>query len=196
MESETRMEASSGSRLTLRSAVLLAAVAVAACSSAPVSFMSAVPPGKDAAFECAVAQLNIMGYTIEDGNEGLGFVRGRKQTSGLGVQILTGGTYHDVLTASAFDNPSTGNTQLRVVVTRIIDEDTSLLPLGDDHPERGENVVEPSESGKADAKMLLATCGASDVSGLDRGDDTFALEGTTTRSPGLPLATLPTESDE
>ena len=190
------MKASSGSRSTLRLAVLLAALASWACASAaPVSFVGAVPPGKDAAFECANAQLNMMGYTIEDGNEGVGYVRGRKQTSGLGVQVFTGDTYHDVLTASAFDNPATGKTHLRVVATRIIDEDASLFGLGDDQPERGENVTAPSETGKADARMLLMSCGASDISGLDRGGNALALEGTMPRSPTRATVTATTDID-
>lgn len=190
------MEASSGTRSTLRLAVLLAALVGSACASAaPVSFVGTVPPGKDAAFECANAQLNMMGYTIEDGNEGVGFVKGRKQTSGLGVQVFTGDTYHDVLTASAFDNPATGKTHLRVVATRIIDEDASLFGLGDDEPERGEDTTAPSETGKADARMLLMSCGASDISGLDRGGNALALEGTMPQPPTRASAMVATDID-
>ena len=190
------MEASSGSRSTVRPVALLAALAGSACASAaPVSFVGTVPPGKDAAFECATAQLNLMGYTIKGGDQGVGYVKGRKQTSGLGVQILTGDTYHDVLTASAFDNPATGKTHLRVVATRIIDEDASLFGLGDDQPERGENVTAPSETGKSDARMLLVSCGASDISAVDRGGSALALEGTTQRSPTRATVTVATDID-
>ena len=157
-----------------------------------MSFVGTVPPGKDTAFECATAQLNLMGYTIEDGNDAVGFVRGRKQTSGLGVQVFTNATYHDVLTASAFENPASGKTHLRVVVTRVIDEDATLFGLGDDEPERGENVTAPSETGKADARMLLTSCGASDVSGVDRGGNALALEGTMPRSPTRATGTVAT----
>jgi len=149
----------------------------AACSSAPLSFYGVAPPGRDTAYQCAVAQLNIMGYTIEDGNSDAGFVRGRKQTSGLGTQIFTGNTYHDLLTASAFDNPATGETNLRVVASRIADQDVGLLAALSDEPAQGEDVIAPSDSGKADAQALLANCGVSNVTGPSNEQDQYLLEG-------------------
>lgn len=149
----------------------------AACSSAPLSYYGVAPPGRDTAYQCAVAQLNIMGYTIEDGNSDAGFVRGRKQTSGLGTQIFTGNTYHDLLTASAFDNPATGETNLRVVASRIADQDVGLLAALSDEPAQGEDVIAPSDSGKADAQALLANCGVSYVTGPSNEQDQYLLEG-------------------
>ena len=150
----------------------------AACSSAPLSFYGVAPPGRDTAYQCAVAQLNIMGYTIEDGNSDAGFVRGRKQTSGLGTQIFTGNTYHDLLTASAFDNPATGETNLRVVASRIADQDVGLLAGLSDEPAQGEDVIAPSDSGIEDAHALLANCGVSSVTGPSREQEQVLLEGT------------------
>ena len=145
--------------------IVLLALASAACSSAPVSFQGVAPPGREDAYQCAVAQLNIMGYIIEDGNADVGFVTGRKQTSGIGTQILTGNTYHDVLRATAFDNPSTGDTHLRVVASQIADGDVSLLGALTDEPAQGEDVIGPSDSGKRDARTLLTSCGVTSVSG-------------------------------
>ena len=141
-------------------AAFLAVLAVG-CSSAPVNYLGVAPPGRETAYQCAVAQLNLMGYTIEDGNEDTGFVRGRKQTSGLGTQLFTGNTHHDVLTASAFDNPATGETHLKVTVTRIADQDASVGWTADEGPEGGEDVLAPSDTGKADAQSLLSNCGVS-----------------------------------
>ena len=149
----------------------------AACSSAPLSFYGVAPPGRDTAYQCAVAQLNIMGYTIEDGNSDAGFVRGRKQTSGLGTQIFTGNTYHDVLTASAYDNPASGETNLRVVASRVAQQDVDLIAGLNDEPAQGEDIIAPSDSGKADAQALLANCGVSSVTGPTRGQEQFLLEG-------------------
>lgn len=145
--------------------IVLLAVASAACSSAPVSFQGVAPPGREDAYQCAVAQLNIMGYIIEDGNADVGFVVGRKQTSGIGTQILTGNTYHSVLRATAFDNPATGDTHLRVVASQIADHDVSLLGALTDEPSQGEDMIGPSDSGKQDARTLLTSCGVSNVSG-------------------------------
>lgn len=160
----------------MKRSLLFAAAAMSACSSAPISYYGVAPPGRETAYQCAVAQLNIMGYTIEDGNADAGFVRGRKQTSGLGTQILTGNTYHDVLTASVFDNPATDETNLRVVATRVAEQDADLLAGLSDEPERGEDVIGPSESGKGDAQALLVNCGVSSLI-TSGGPDRYLLEG-------------------
>lgn len=161
---------------------LIAFVALAATgcvSSAPVEFSGVAPPGRDTAYQCAVAQLNIMGYTIEDGNADVGFVRGRKQTSGIGTQIVTGNTYHDLLTANAYDVPATGETHLRVVASRIAEHDVALVGiLAGDEPEQGEDIIGPSDTGKSDARALLANCGVSNVTGDSDGQEGFLLQGT------------------
>lgn len=160
--------------------IAFVAVAATGCvSSAPVSFSGVAPPGRETAYQCAVAQLNIMGYNIEDGNADAGFVRGRKQTSGIGTQIITGNTYHDLLTATAFDNPATGETNLRVVASRIAEHDVSLVgALAGDEPEQGEDIIGPSESGTSDARALLANCGVSNVSGNSGEQGEYLLQGT------------------
>ena len=137
-------------------------ILAAACSAAPVSYYGMAPPGREDAYRCAVAQLNIMGYTIEDGNS----------------DVFTGNTYHDVLTATAFDNPATGETNLRVVATRIADQDVAMGVGGsEDAAERGEDVLPPSDSGKTDAQALLMNCGVSNVTGPPPDQDEYALSG-------------------
>lgn len=156
--------------------VLLAA----ACSSAPVQYYGVAPPGMDTAYKCAVAQLNIMGYTIEDATDGI-VVRGRKQTSGLGLQLFSGNTHHDVLTATTYDNPQSGETNLRVTVTRIADQDASVGPTASGGPEQGEDVLAPSDTGKTDAQALLSNCGVGNITGPPPEQEDFALEGVTAR---------------
>jgi hypothetical protein len=149
-----------------RSIGIGAVILLIGCSVAPVSYYGVAPPGRDDAYECALAQLNIMGYTIEDGNKDAGFIRASKQTSGLGTQILTGSAYHDLLTATTFTNPATDETNLRVVASRIADQDIGLLGgLSDDEPAEGMERVAPSDSGKEDALALLANCGVTNVIG-------------------------------
>ena len=160
-------------QITRRSAVFVAVLA-AACSSAPVQYYGVAPPGMETAYKCAVAQLNIMGYTIEDATADI-VVRGRKQTSGLGLQLFTGNTHHDVLTATAYDDPRTGETNLRVTVTQIADQDASAGFTGDSEPQEGEEVLAPSETGKADAQALLRNCGVGNVMGPPGGQNEFAL---------------------
>lgn len=163
----------------MKKCMLFVSLALAGCSAAPISFQGVAPPGRQTAYDCAVAQLNILDYTIEDGNSDAGFVRGRRQNSGLGTQILTGSTFHDVLTASVFDNPVSGETNLRVVVTQIADHDSGGFFSGE--PEEGEDVIEPSESGIADARALLANCGVSNIMGSSGSPEAeqYLLEGTT-----------------
>ncbi len=147
---------------------LAAAVLATGCATAPVSYMGVTSPGKETAYECAVAQLNLMNYNIEDGNADVGFVRGRKQTSGLAQELLTGNAYSDVLTVTAFDNPQTGSTHLRAVASQMADKDIGLLGAltgEDEDPQQGERQVAPSETGKADAQALLSNCGVSQVTG-------------------------------
>jgi len=160
------------------------AVLSAACSSAPVQYYGVAPPGMETAYKCAVAQLNMMGYTIEEATEGI-LVKGRKQTSGLGLQLFTGNTHHDVLTATAYDNPQTGETNIRVTVTRIADQDASAGFTANDGPEEGEDVLAPSETGKADAQTLLQNCGVTGITGPPPDGEDFALEGATARD-GVP----------
>ena len=138
---------------------ILAVVALAGCATAPVSFQGVAPPGLETAYRCAVAQLNLMDYNIEDGNLEAGFIRGRRQTSGVVQELFTGAAHHDILTATVFDNPATGNTHIRVVASRVADHDIGLISGLDDEEEQGENQIAPSDSGKADAQRLLANCG-------------------------------------
>ncbi len=164
-----------------RKPIVFIALLAAACSAAPVQYYGVAPPGLETAYKCAVAQLNILGYTIEDATEGI-VVRGRKQTSGLGLQLFTGNTHHDVLTATAYDNPQSGETNLRVTVTRIADQDASAGFTANEGPEEGEDVLAPSDTGKADAQALLQNCGVGSVMGPPPEQDDFALAGVRTQS--------------
>lgn len=145
----------------------VALLATGCVTTAPVSYMGVTSPGKEDAFECAIAQLNLMGYNIEDGNADIGFVRGRKQTSGVVEEIFLGNAYVDLLTVSAFDNPQAGTTHLRAVASQVADKDISLIGgvSLDEDLEQGERQIEPSETGKADAQALLANCGVSQITG-------------------------------
>ncbi len=139
-----------------RSVLFLLCAFATGCSTAPISFSGVVPPGDTDLYACAVQQLNLLEYTIEGGDRETGFVRGRRQTSGLGTAILTGKNYHDVLTASVFGNPTTGQSTLRVTAARV--EESAVGFFGGN--EKG---IAPSESGKADANELLAQCGAENI---------------------------------
>ncbi|MYI07262.1 MAG: hypothetical protein F4059_08115 [Gemmatimonadetes bacterium] len=163
----------------MKKLILFLIIAAAACrSSAPVSFQGVAPPGREAAYQCALAQLNIMSYDIQDGNADAGYVVGRKQTSGIGTQIITGNTYHDVLRAQVYDDTNTGNTHLRVVASRIVDQDVSLLGGLTDEPEQGEDRIAPSESGMSDARALLSNCGVSSISNPPGEQAAYLLQGT------------------
>ena len=169
----------------IRKLTAFIAVLAAACSSAPVQYFGVAPPGLETAYKCAVAQLNIMGYTIEEATEGI-LVKGRKQTSGLGLQLFTGNTHHDVLTATAYDNPQTGETNIRVTVTRVADQDAAAGFTADAGPEEGEDVLAPSDTGKSDAQTLLQNCGVGNITGPPPEQQDFALEGVTMQGDVLP----------
>lgn len=141
------------SRTTIAAIALLGLVG---CATSPISYSGIVPPGTLDLYSCAVQQLNLLDYTIEGGDRETGFVRGRKQTSGLGTAILTGKNYHDVLTASVFENPATSERTLRVTAARV--QENAIGIFGGN-----EQGISPSDSGKEDANTLLAQCGAENV---------------------------------
>lgn len=137
----------------MRRHLACAAVLAAACSTAPVQYYGVAPPGLDTAYKCAVAQLNIMGYRIEAATDGI---------------VVTGSKRHhywfplphgvrDVLTATSYDHPETGETNLRV----------TAWAAGTIESEDGprESVDEPSGKGRADARTLLQKCGVGNVVG-------------------------------
>ena len=128
--------------------VALIAVLAAACSSAPIQYYGVAPQGLGTAYDCAVAQLNTMGYVIEAATDGI-VVKGRKYRSGDHYPD------HDVLSAAVYDNPRTGETNLRVTVTA-----TEWDTIGDGPVEV---MGGPSKTGKADARSLLHQCGVGDV---------------------------------
>ena len=122
----------------MRKHAVFAAVLAAACSSGPVQYNGVVPSGLESAYKCAVARLNIMGYTIEEATEGI-VVKGRKEYR---YWFPLPGNGFDVLTVTSYDNPETGETNLRVTFAK-----------------------EPSKDGKADARSLLEKCGVGNVVG-------------------------------
>ena len=64
------------------------------------------------------------------------------------------------------------------MASRIAEHDVSLVgALAGDEPEQGEDIIGPSESGKADARTLLANCGVSNVTGNLDGQPEYLLEG-------------------
>ena len=158
----------------LLSAALLA-IPLGACATGPMSFQGIAPPGREAAYQCAVAQLNIMGYTIEDGNEDAGFVRGRKQTSGFTTEVLTGETRYSVLTATVFDVPANGQTILRVVAIEIAAYRVDMVREEEERP--------PSDAGQSDSRSLLYNCGVTDVMGTGGEEDGYSLEGAVQPDP-------------
>lgn len=129
-----------------------------ACATAPVSYHGSLGAGPQDAYSCAMQQLNMLGYTVEDADRDAGFIRGRKQTSGLGTVLFTGKNYHDVLTVAVFQDPSTKESTLRVTAAQVQEQALGLFG-------GNEQGMAPSDSGKGDATNLLSRCGVKEVVG-------------------------------
>ncbi|MEX2599726.1 MAG: hypothetical protein WD533_08730 [Dehalococcoidia bacterium] len=126
---------------TLHRRILPIVVLLAGCSTAPISVSGPVAPGFDA-FACASTHLNRLGYTIEDGDRDVGFVRGVRQTSFLGTN------YYHTLTAAVFDGEG-GEETLRVTAAR---RESDAL-AGSDRP------LAPNDETQAHALEILSLCG-------------------------------------
>ncbi len=135
----------------MRKHVAFAAVLAVACSTAPLQYHGVAPPGLETAYKCAVAQLNIMGYTIDAATDGI-VVRGSKRHR---YWFPLPHRVHDVLAAASYDNPETGETNLRVTAwaKEVVESENGWR----------ERVNDPSSRGKADAQTLLRKCGVGDV---------------------------------
>lgn len=141
------------------------ALAAVGCSTAPVSVQGIAPRSPSDAFACAMNQLNALDYTVADADREAGFIRGRKQTSGLATTILTGSNYHDVLTVAVFEDQTTDQTAVRVTAARI-EEDAEGLASG------SETGVAPSDSAEAEANRIVSICADTEGQASDgsRGD--------------------------
>ncbi len=145
------------------------ALLLAGCATRPAAFQGVTPTGTRASYDCALGQINMLGYTIEDGNRDAGFIRARKHVSGLARELFMGNVLYDLLTVGVFSDGRSGTDNMRITVSRTSDEDISLTTLGSDDPASGTRLVGPSEQGKNDARTILQNCGvaAVDVGGLE-----------------------------
>jgi hypothetical protein len=90
-------------------------------------------------------------YTVEDTDRESGFVRARKQTSGLGTNLFLGQNHHSAMTIAVFEDPELERSTLRVTVGKIT-EDTWGWGQG------SESLGTPSPTAEAEARELIAAC--------------------------------------
>ena len=116
-------------------AIAVTAVALTGCSTgAMMSLQGVAPAGKSQALVCATQQLIHLGYTIDAGDSVVGFVRGEKSFDK---------DTRDVLTATVFDDATTGAASLRVTAARRTSSNETDAPR---------------KRGSADADSIMATC--------------------------------------
>ena len=131
-------------------AIAAAAAALTGCiTGAPMSLQGVAPAGKSQALNCATQQLILLGYTIEAGDGVVGFVRGEKQLTAEEMFFLPGTNERDVLTATVFDDDTTGSASLSVTAAIRTDSRTGA----------------PTKRGSADADSIMATCTEQTASG-------------------------------
>lgn len=135
-------------------AIAATAAALTGCiTGAPMSLQGVATAGKSRALDCATRQLIHLGYTIEAGDGVVGFVRGEKQLPAMERAFRPGTNQRDVLTATVFDDGTTGAASLRVTAAIRTHEKTGA----------------PTKRASADADSILATCAGQTASG-SRGD--------------------------
>lgn len=141
----------------MKTYTVVATVFVGACISAPVSYVGLASPAREATFDCAVAQLTAMNYTIEDADDGAGFVRGRRPSRNY---RNTRDMY--LLTVQVSRNPGTDDTTLRVEAAR---------------RDRRGYLDSPSRTAVAEGRSLLSNCGVSEVTPDSSSGEAHGLEG-------------------
>ena len=131
---------------------LSALLVLAACATSPLSYSGLTDRATGDAFTCAMRQLNVLEYTVEDTDRDSGFIRGTKQTSGLGTAIFAGARTHGQLTIIVFEGDGGGETTMRVTAAKLIE--SGILGLAG-----REDTGKPDDDGIADAHEVLASCG-------------------------------------
>ncbi len=140
----------------MKQLALLSIFLLVGCATSPLSYSGVTPRPPADGYTCAMQQMNALGYTVEAADRDAGFVRGTKQTSGLGTAIFLGKKYHAPLTVAVFEGVD-GTTTMRATAGQV-EEAATLILAGNT------TVRKPDDDGIADANELLATCGVSESS--------------------------------
>jgi hypothetical protein len=132
--------------------MLVIAIFISACQTAPISYLAPVPQGDGDAYSCALRQFNQLGFSIANADREAGFITGEKQTSGLGMALLANQTTFDHITVSIFEDGSAGHT-MRVTAGSM---NQRVMGLGAGAGSRNPNA--PQESAKEAARQILRAC--------------------------------------
>lgn len=121
-----------------------------ACATIPVQDVPETVPARgtaDDAFACAMRSVNELRYEVIAADRGAGFLRARRETTGMLGGILTQSESFDILTVTIYPS-ATGMPMIRVVAR------------GEDRDSEGRDATVASEQGYRDAATIRAECGA------------------------------------
>jgi len=139
-------------------------------SSQPAVKSAAIKKPKAEVLGCAQGQIMALGYTIEDGNSEMGFLRASKVTTGTGTVILSGKQYADTISVSIAE--VNGKTTLQV---NGLTRQTNVLSGGLAQPQGAVTNTFTSEAVKGHVATILRVCGGvkvpEDKPTLDDDDD-------------------------
>lgn len=139
-------------------------------SSQPAVKSAAITKPKAEVLGCAQGQVMAMGYTIEDGNSEMGFLRASKVTTGTGTVILSGKQYADTISVSVAE--VNGKTTLQV---NGLTRQANVLGGGLAQPQGAVTNTFTSEAVKEHVATILSVCGGvvvpADKPGLDKGNE-------------------------
>ncbi len=139
----------------MKKLLLTISIIFAGCVGKPVSMGSTVPVGYDA-YTCAMRELALSDYTIQDTDRESGFIRASKQTSGS-FSAAFGETTWDQITVMIFENA--GAQSLRVTASKRQKSDAvPNYTTGGVYVPASDQEGKPSDEGLATAEAILASC--------------------------------------
>jgi hypothetical protein len=145
-------------RFPVRSAAALAAATplllLSACALSPAgppALSALAPAGAEAAFDCAMRELNERNFTVTSADRASGFLRAERDGSSFGGLFFGGYRHLDLVTVAVYHEEG-GRAILRVT------------PEGAEVHERGADAgarraTRPSDNGIAAADGIQANCG-------------------------------------
>lgn len=135
---------------------LVAGIFGMACASVSVPPDTAIIPSEpDSAFECAMREVNALGYTVRDADRAAWFIRAESPPPGLGAVIndlLMGVDSYDELTLTVYPLEDGRH------VLRVVTHGYEVTRHGEESGGRIDGA--PSKQALRDARRILEHCGA------------------------------------
>lgn len=122
---------------------------IAGCVAPPAVYVGTTPSPTDAAYACALRQVNELGYTVIAADKASGFISGMKQTFGRFAPLVGGKAKRDQLNVAVYPADS-GSGRMRITASSERETRTILKTSIDG--------ISPSARVRGDASAILSAC--------------------------------------